>query len=162
MIKYMKCICNGFDTRLNFTTVYKIEIDENNGYALVYNVKTANKHPLTNLDKFKLELLPIYFKEFLSKEETISLIKENLGITDDDIIEYRYNDKTDITCVKYKHDLIYLKFTDDNSYTNDYDIKIKMVVKIHSNNLARQSEFIIALFEDDINKFCNLIKFMHK
>lgn len=145
---YGRVISNGLSGNLRLNERYKIDIYEETGIFKVPSFK----------DTFSLNNLKVYFKIYLNKKELLELIKNNLSITDDDIIEFTEYLNVNVICVKYKHDLIYLKL--QNLY--DGIIKTTMGVEIKSNNLDRQKTFEIELFEDDINKFCDLLKLMHK
>lgn len=145
---YGRVISNGLSGNLRLNQRYKIDIHEDMG---VFTVPTFK-------DTFTLNNLKVYFKIYLNKNELLELIKSNLSITDDDIIEFTEHLNTNVICVKYKHDLIYLKL--QNLY--DGIIPTTMIVEITSNNLARQKTFEIELFEYDVNRFCDLLKLMHK
>lgn len=150
-IVYGRLKCTGLNMNLELNKKYKIKISEDENFGGSFTI------PLTTPD-YPLELLKKYFKIYLNKNELLELIKNNLSITDDNIIEYEeyYHIKT--ICVKYKHDLIYLKLRDHS----ESGFHTTVDVEITSNNLARQKTFEIELFEDHINKFCDLLKLMHK
>lgn len=145
---YGRVISNGLSGNLRLNQRYKIDIHEDIG---VFTVPTFK-------DTFTLNNLKVYFKIYLNKNELLELIKSNLSITDDDINEFTEYLNVNVICVKYKHDLIYLKLR-DHSESGFYTT---VGIEITSNNLARQKTFEIELFEDDINKFCDLLKLMHK
>lgn len=145
---YGRVISNGLSGNLRLNERYKIDIYEDTG---IFTVPTFK-------DTFLLNNLKTYFKIYINKNELLELIKNNLSITDDDIIEFTEYLNVNMICVKYKHDLIYLKLR-DHSESGFYTT---VEVEITSNNLARQKTFEIELFEDHINKFCDLLKLMHK
>lgn len=145
---YGRVISNGLSGNLRLNERYKIDIYEDTG---IFTVSTFK-------DTFLLNNLKTYFKIYINKNELLELIKNNLSITDDDIIEFTEYLNVNMICVKYKHDLIYLKLR-DHSESGFYTT---VEVEITSNNLARQKTFEIELFEDHINKFCDLLKLMHK
>ena len=145
---YGNAICNGLNGSLNIGYDYEIEI-----YSDHFEVPKSDY----NLYQYPLNTLSVYFKLYLSKKEFISLMKENLSITDEDIVEYIEYDSTDVICFKYKHDFIYCYLSDTFSKNIT-----KVRVKIMSNNLDRQGEFEIKLFRENIDKFCDLLKLMQK
>ena len=148
MKKHGECISTSLGNQFHLGVLYSIMIDETKGIFKVSNGKYSEEYLLEDLTK--------YFKIILTQSEFIELMKTNLGIVDEEIIEFRNNGE-DTICMKYKHDLMYIKFLDkSNTFT------LAVNIEITSNNLARQKTFTIELFEDDINKFCNLLKLMHK
>lgn len=144
-----KLICHGLSNSFVIGNNYTIKVfEEDNNFKVV---------EIPYSDYYSLDKLNIYFKIYLSKEDLLAILQNKLSITDEDIVEYVEGGNLNIICIKYKHDLLYLKLHDnfENRYT-------KMRVEITSNNLARQKTFDIALFKDDINKFCDLLKLMQK
>lgn len=148
---YGECICTSLGNNFKLGSLYGIIINE------IRNTFTIPESTSPQFE-YMLDDLPKYFKKVLTKNEFVSLMKTNLGITDEDIVEFRSSElDTDIICMKYKHDLMYIIL---QSEINNTDITVD--IEITSNNLARQKSFSIELFEEDINKFCNLLKLMHK
>lgn len=144
-----ECIYSG-SYHFNPTEIYELDINEiKESFEVVpHNNETIVPHNLSKLD--------IYFKLYQNINELKLLLKDNLQITDDDILEYKESGET-MLCVRYKHDFIYFDFVE---YEYGYPTDIE--VKITSNNLARQKTMEIELFKDDIIEACKLIKFLQK
>lgn len=134
----------------NPTEIYELKInEEKESFEVVpHNNELNIPHKLSKLD--------IYFKLYKNIDQIKTLLKDNLQITDDDILEYKESGET-MLCVRYKHDFIYFEFVNyEYGYPTDAEIEIT------SNNLARQKTIEVELFEDDIVEVCNLIKFLQK
>lgn len=151
MKKYGKCICKGLSSDLLLDKSYEIIINEN---------KNIFKCTINHIEH-SLDLLTTYFKLFMTKEKLLELLKNNLSVTDEDIVEYTEDNK-DMICIKYNNDFLYMYI---ERYGTTYDnaaYEFTLIVDIASDYLSHKKSFEIDLFEEDINKFCDLLKLMHK
>lgn len=145
-----KCIYSTYNFVLDRITELDIN-EEEETFKIV-----PNRSDESGINDYPLSKLDIYFKLYKNRDDIKNILKDNLGITDDDILEYKENGDP-VLCIRYKHDFIYFEFVD-----YEYEYPIYSEVKITSNNLARQKTLEIELFKDDIIELCKLIKFLQK